>query len=222
MVSKFFYSNLLSNAPSTAIQSRPRLQRIIQYLFTVYSAKSPVILLAVSGTKMQDANRSRFNLDNASAAMNLGIDMISRGVIKPRDLLIITSYCAQFRLYWQSIQALARVKPRMMNIQVRTVDSMQGRQAEFVIFDLVASGNIGFMRLQNRVNVACSRAMDRMVILRDVDGILKEKIHCRRNLSDVFNYLKTRRLSKVAVKTLRNVHIPTSFARGGGSDTASA
>ena len=35
----------------------------------------------------------------------------------------------------------------MMNIQVRTVDSMQGCQAEFVIFDLVATGNIGFMRL---------------------------------------------------------------------------
>ena len=99
---------------------------------------------------------------------------------------------------------------------------MQGRQAEFVIFDLVATGNIGFMRLQNRVNVACSRAMDGMVILKDVDGILKEKIHCRRNLSDVFNYLKTRRLSKVAIKTPRNVHIPTSFARESGSDTASA
>ena len=99
MVSKFFYSNLLSNAPSTAIQSRPRLQRIIQYLSAVYSAQTPVILLAVSGTEMQDANWSRFNPDNALAAMNLGIDMVSRGVIKPRDHLIMTLYCAQFRLY---------------------------------------------------------------------------------------------------------------------------
>ena len=72
------------------------------------------------------------------------------------------------------------------------------------------------------MNVACSRAIDEIVIFGDVDRILKEKIHCRRNLSDVFNYLKTRRLSKVAVKTPRNVHISTSFARGGGSDTASA
>ena len=110
----------------------------------------------------------------------------------------------------------------MIDIQVKTVNSMQGRQAEFVIFDFVATSNIGFMRLQNGVNVACSRAMDRMVILGDVDGILKEKIHRRWNLSNVFNYLKTRQLSKFAVKTPRNIHIPTSFARRGGSDTASA
>ena len=73
--------------------------------------------------------------------MNLAIDMVNRWIIKPRDLLIMTAYCAQFGLYWQSIRALARVKPRMMDIQVRTVNSMQGRQAEFVIFDLVAIGN---------------------------------------------------------------------------------
>ena len=52
MVSKLFYSNLFSNAPSTAIQSCPRLQRIIQYFSAVYLVKTPVILLAVSGTKM--------------------------------------------------------------------------------------------------------------------------------------------------------------------------
>ena len=126
MVSKLFYSNLLSNALLTAIQSRPRLQRIIQYLSAVSLAKTPVILLAVSGTKMQDANQSRFNPDNASVAMNLGINIVSRGVIKPRDLLIMTSYCAQFRLHWQLIQALARVEPWMIDIQVRTVDYMQG------------------------------------------------------------------------------------------------
>ena len=103
IVSKLFYSNLLSNAPSIAIQSRPRLQRIIQYLSAVYLAKTPVILLAVSGTKMQDANWSRFNSNNASAAMNLSINMVSRGMIRPRDLLIMTLYCAQFRLYRQSI-----------------------------------------------------------------------------------------------------------------------
>ena len=56
----------------------------------------------------------------------------------------------------------------------------------------MATGNIGFMRLQKRVNVACSRAMDKIVILGDVDRILKKKIHRYWNLSNVFNYLKIR------------------------------
>ena len=126
MVSKLFYSNLLSNTPSTAIQFRPRSLGITDYLTSVYSAKSPVILLAVSGTKIQDANKFRFDPEKTSVALNLGLDMVSRGVIKPRDLLIMTSYRAQFRLYWQLIRRLAKVEPRMIDIQRRTVDSMQG------------------------------------------------------------------------------------------------
>ena len=51
--------------------------------------------------------------------------------------------------------------------------------------------------------------------------MLKEKIYRRYLIGDAFNYLKTRRFSEVAIKTPRNVHIPTSFAREGDGDISS-
>ena len=57
---------------------------------------------------------------------------------------------------------------------------MQGCQAEFIIFDIVATNKIGFMRLKNWVNVACSKTMDRMVIFGDVQEIMDaSKNDCR-------------------------------------------
>ena len=100
----------------------------------------------------------------------------------------------------------------MAGIQVSTVDLMQGREAEFIIFDFVATERIGFLRLQNRINVACSRAIDGMVILGSVNKIMKEKEAWRQHLGNVFNCLKARRLFKPAINTATNKYLPISFA----------
>ena len=216
MVSSLFYAGKLVSGPGTAIGVRPGLRQIAGYFRSVYDIDSPLMLLEVSGTVSSNASKSRSNSQNASAALNLGINMINKGKIQPQDLLIITSYRAQYRLYRQLIQSLARSNTRLMGIKVRTVDSMQGCEATFVIFDVVATENIGFLRLRNRINVACSRAIDGMVILRDVERILKEKIRRRRYLGDVFNYLKKKRWAKPAIETTPNAHVPTSFVREDG------
>ncbi len=53
-------------------------------------------------------------------------------------------------------------------VKVETVDSYQGKENRIVIVSLVRSndkGRIGFLDRENRINVALSRAMDRLVVV---------------------------------------------------------
>ena len=97
MVSTPFYSSQLANAPGTDIRHRALSQEIIQYLHTFYKVNSPFLLLQVKGKASQDSNKSRYNVDKASVALNLGLDMIQKMVIQPRQRLIMASYRAQFK-----------------------------------------------------------------------------------------------------------------------------
>jgi superfamily I DNA and/or RNA helicase len=53
-------------------------------------------------------------------------------------------------------------------VKVGTVDSYQGKENRIVIVSLVRSNpehHMGFVRTANRINVALSRAMERLVII---------------------------------------------------------
>ena len=53
-------------------------------------------------------------------------------------------------------------------VKIDTVDSYQGKENRIVIVSLVRSNpeyNMGFLRTENRINVALSRAMERLVIV---------------------------------------------------------
>lgn len=57
-------------------------------------------------------------------------------------------------------------------VKIETVDSYQGKENRIVIVSLVRSndrGRIGFLERENRINVALSRAMDRLVIVGAAD-----------------------------------------------------
>ena len=81
MISTFFYSSQLTNAPRTAVEHCPISQQIIQYFKATYQVNFPLLLLQVSGETKRDANQSCYNISNASTALNLGLDMITKEVI---------------------------------------------------------------------------------------------------------------------------------------------
>nr|HAQ94973.1 hypothetical protein [Afipia sp.] len=56
-------------------------------------------------------------------------------------------------------------------VKVGTVDSYQGKENQIIILSLVRSNperSMGFVRAANRINVALSRAMERLVIIGSV------------------------------------------------------
>ena len=54
------------------------------------------------------------------------------------------------------------------NIRIRTINSFQGQEADVVIFSLVRSnpdGNIGFLKDYRRINVAMTRAKQKLIVI---------------------------------------------------------
>jgi hypothetical protein len=90
---------------------------------------------------------------------------------------VICMYAAQRELVRKKVQAANFPEAFRKAIKIDTVDSYQGKENPVVIVSLVrnntdgpsvgglATINPGFLKKKNRINVATSRAMDRMVIV---------------------------------------------------------
>ena len=81
-----------------------------------------------------------------------------------KRIVIITMYKAQLPLLEQMLSEHQHTG----KAAVMTVDSAQGSEADIVILSLVRSnarGHIGFARDRQRINVAVSRAKDRLLIV---------------------------------------------------------
>ena len=78
-----------------------------------------------------------------------------------------------------------------LNIEVNTIDSVQGREADVVIFSVVRSnpkGNAGFLKEFRRVNVALSRAREVLIIIGDHSFV--ETARSLDTLQKVLYYIK--------------------------------
>ncbi|SCL35858.1 serine/threonine-protein kinase [Micromonospora aurantiaca (nom. illeg.)] len=85
------------------------------------------------------------------------------------EVLILTGYRRQCT---EIERALRRLTLRHVTVQVKTVDAVQGREADVVIFSVTRSnlsGELGFLadRYEGRVNVALSRARELLWIVGD-------------------------------------------------------
>jgi len=89
---------------------------------------------------------------------------------KMSDIVILTPYIAQVNY----IKSLMSIEQRE-KLLVATVDSYQGLEANIVLLSLVRSnpnGNIGFLRLPNRVCVALSRARWGLYMIGNMETLL--------------------------------------------------
>lgn len=90
--------------------------------------------------------------------------------LNPEEYLVgvICMYAEQRDLMEARLATAAIPAEFRCRIKVGTVDSYQGKENRIVIVSLVRNNdrrNIGFLKAENRVNVALSRAMDRLVIV---------------------------------------------------------
>jgi superfamily I DNA and/or RNA helicase len=90
---------------------------------------------------------------------------------------VICAYAAQLELVRHKLQSESLPEAFRRTIKVDTIDSYQGKENLIVLLSLVRNNadgiknrgastiNPGFMAKKNRINVALSRAMDRLVII---------------------------------------------------------
>lgn len=99
-----------------------------------------------------------------------------------RPIGVICTYAAQRELVKRRIAAAALTATLRDSVKVDTVDSYQGKQNPLVILSLVRNNadglrynghpsiRDGFMSRPNRINVAISRAMDRLIVVGAMNG----------------------------------------------------
>jgi len=101
------------------------------------------------------------------------------------EVLVLSGYVRQCI---EIERALRRLTFDHIAVQVKTIDAVQGRESDVVIFSVTRSnlaGELGFLseRFQGRLNVALSRAREMLWIVGDSDfcaakeGPLKKALH---------------------------------------------
>ena len=145
IVSSTFYKGALTTAPAIeAKRTRP----------------TPVLFVDVDGHELSKDN-SFLNDDEVKAVIKLAVH---ERASHPGALInIITFYKPQMKAISKAVASHAALSKL---VDVSTVDSMQGREADVVILSCVrTSVPIGFLKDQRRLNVAISRAKDMMYMV---------------------------------------------------------
>ena len=111
-------------------------------------------------TSEQD-EASRHNPGEAALVVRIVQELLDAGVA-PRDLAVVTPYNAQ-------VQQL-RARLAEPELEIGTVDGLQGREKEAVVVSLVRSnerGEVGFLADLRRLNVAVTRARRHLTVIGD-------------------------------------------------------
>lgn len=171
------------------------------------------MLYSVKGETEEDATKSQFNITNASMILNLIALMIDKKIVQSHEVLIMTFCRAQVRMYQQALRSWSMENPAMIDVRALTADQMQGSQAPFIIMDTVVTTRLGFLKLRNRVNIACSRAQDGLMIVGDSKQVLNLGSGLRRHFGNVFSYIirSGGRYEPGRISEKRNQYLPPTF-----------
>lgn len=116
-----------------------------------------------------------------------GAGKYARGDGGKLEMLVLSGYRRQCT---EIERAVRRLDLRRVAVQVKTVDAVQGREADVVIFSVTRSnltGELGFLadRYQGRVNVALSRARELLWIVGDSEFCSSREGPLKRVLSHI-------------------------------------
>jgi DNA polymerase alpha-associated DNA helicase A len=106
---------------------------------------------------------SKCNENEATIVKNWVEKLVETGV-QPSQIAVITPYQAQVTL----ISSLLR--PSMPELEIGTVDGMQGREKEAIVLSLVRSNDkreVGFLKEKRRLNVAMTRPRRHLCVIGD-------------------------------------------------------
>ena len=170
LVSEFFYGGRLRDAPEVGERAtrRGRGQGTEQAALTVFDTSS-------LDPRVERVDGSRRNRTHAEAVADL-VGAAARDGIK--DIAVVSPYRAQTRHLNDLVRRrLGRAAPA--GLEVSTIHRFQGREKRLVIIDTVDAppGRSWFLdERRNRdfprlLNVALSRARDRLVIVATVTGL---------------------------------------------------
>jgi len=149
LVSELWYKGTLRTAPSK-----------------IETEKMTVIFKPVQGKEEREGH-SFVNHDEIHQVVRYVCKLLGQGK-DIKDIVVITFYKAQ-REAMKRIAATSELylhyRPKLVELNVATVDSMQGQERDHVILSCVRSGESpGFTKDKQRMNVAMSRAKQSLTV----------------------------------------------------------
>ncbi|KAH8993570.1 P-loop containing nucleoside triphosphate hydrolase protein [Lactarius hatsudake] len=152
-------THLLRQLPNVVVSSEEDAQEILE---------TPVVFFDTAGCEYFERlegdsdEGSRCNENEATIVKQWVATLVAMGV-NPSQIAIITPYQAQVSLLTTLLRSTHGPE-----LEIGTVDGMQGREKEAVIISLVRSNDkreVGFLKEERRLNVAMTRARRHLVIM---------------------------------------------------------
>ncbi|KAN0094675.1 AAA domain containing protein [Tylopilus felleus] len=158
-------SHLLSDLPNTTSFSETMDEETVKE-----TLGSPVVFFDTAGCEYYERlegdgdEGSRCNENEASVVKRWTEKLVEAGVY-PSQIAVITPYQAQVTLLGSLLRPEYGAE-----LEIGTVDGMQGREKDAVIISLVRSNDkreVGFLKEKRRMNVAMTRAKRHLCIIGD-------------------------------------------------------
>ncbi|WBW74715.1 DNA polymerase alpha-associated DNA helicase A [Schizosaccharomyces osmophilus] len=166
--SNTFYEGKLIPAPAVA----KRLLMDLPYVEETELTDAPIYFYDTDGNYQEDGDKdmgttlyqdSKSNKWEAQIVCHHVSELLSAG-LKEEDMAIVTPYNAQVAL----IRSM--LKLRGIEVEMGSVDRVQGREKEAIIFSLVRSNDfreVGFLAEKKRLNVAITRPKRQLCVVGD-------------------------------------------------------
>lgn len=159
-----------------ALKSNKEYDYLKNHGLSIY--KSPVVLIDTSKNEKRfdrQAGTGKINIFNAEIIkeeLNKIIEDIHKNNLQNKTIGIITPYAAQKDYLTRHLKdIIEKAKEQNVRIDIGTVDSFQGSDRDYIIYDSVRSGkglgNIKFISDEKRLNVSLSRAKELLIIIAD-------------------------------------------------------
>ncbi|QRV98888.1 DNA polymerase alpha subunit A [Ceratobasidium sp. AG-Ba] len=158
-------SHLLRDLPG--VSTEPELAEI---------TAEPVVFFDTAGCEFyekadaeggDDASRSN---ENEATLVKKWVDELVTAGLNAAQIAIITPYQAQVTLL------VSLLRPTFPDLEIGTVDGMQGREKEAIILSLVRSNDkreVGFLKEKRRLNVAMTRPRRHLCVIGDSSTVEK-------------------------------------------------
>ncbi|TFY81728.1 hypothetical protein EWM64_g2284 [Hericium alpestre] len=154
-------SHLLLDLPNTSAESEDEEKELLG---------TPVVFFDTAGCEYYERldgdgdEGSRCNENEATVVKNWVDRLVGAGLL-PSQIAIISPYQAQVTLLTSLLRPLYGT-----DLEIGTVDGMQGREKEAVVISLVRSNEkreVGFLKEKRRLNVAMTRARRHLCVVGD-------------------------------------------------------
>ncbi|XP_060863746.1 NFX1-type zinc finger-containing protein 1-like [Metopolophium dirhodum] len=157
LITPVIYPNLLNHS---SVLNRPHIRGVTKDIFFINHTNFE--------TEVEEIT-SKSNDHEASFLIMFARHLILQDY-RPDQVTILTTYSGQmFKL-----RSLQKQYSNLDGMKIQVVDNYQGEESDIILLSLVRSnenGNVGFLKTENRICVALSRARDGLYIMGNMENL---------------------------------------------------